>query len=455
MVSVRTTVLCSFLILVLLNCCESTEESRGRRMERGNRATDQSRTGSESPAPRANYWSLPGLPTLASYATSGVSAIGSYVSPTFFGTGAQSPTAVPTERIHIEPVRRASSTGPPYRGALSSAVEQQLKENNRFYKNEGIIRHIKLSKEELHELFVREKRQEESENQGNSSEDEDATHKNTNHPSSNPQTEHSPKTQSVPLRKQPGNAPYILKDGIAVFQLDPSFSNPPTDDLNQNKPIAAESSASTSSKPISQVLLSTLEKEEEEKVNNHPVIDCPDIPLPKVHIPPKRPPGPDPRSRVRRSSSLNTIIEQQGLKFSKEFHILRPPPSQSSSSVVISIFNLALSSFDSKFVVKKDLRIHYFARKTKIEDQINWYDHIVIDNLCDAGKIAELMGGPNFKKPIVIFVHGFLSDEAIILDYAQEFMSQKDYQMIGISWVRGSSNTMSYETAKKRTVEVI
>lgn len=186
------------------------------------------------------------------------------------------------------------------------------------------------------------------------------------------------------------------------------------------------------------------------------MIDCPDIPVPKVHITPKHPPPEtNPRSKLRRSSTLDTRVELPGLKYSKEFHILRPPPSQSSSSIVISIFNLAVSSFDSQFLVLKDLRIHYFARKTIIKDEEKWYEHIVIDDLCDAGKIAELMNNSHFEKPIAIFVHGFLSDEAIILDYAQEFMSQKNYQMIGISWVRGSSSTMSYETAKKRTVEVI
>lgn len=116
MVSVRTTsiVICSFLILVLLNCCESIDESRGSRLERGrplNRVTDQSRRAqSQPPSPRANYWSLPALPasitSIASYASSGVSAIGSYVSSTIFGTGAQSPTAVPAEHTHIE--KRAS-----------------------------------------------------------------------------------------------------------------------------------------------------------------------------------------------------------------------------------------------------------------------------------------------------------------------------------------------------------
>lgn len=120
---------------------------------------------------------------------------------------------------------------------------------------------MNLSTEQLHELFVRRKRQEESENPGNSSEDEDATHENTHHPSSNPQTVHSPTTQSVPLPKQPGDVPYIVVDSIAIFQLDQSFSNSPTDDLNQNKPTAAESSTSTLPKPIAQVLSSTLEKE--------------------------------------------------------------------------------------------------------------------------------------------------------------------------------------------------
>lgn len=173
---------------------------------------------------------------------------------------------------------------------------------------------------------------------------------------------------------------------------------------------------------------------------------------------PSSSPGRRPRPPPRRHSTVDTQMPIQAIH-KPEFFLRRHETSQSSSSLMLTIYDVislaANTIAGTEFAAENDLKFHYFARKILITDKKDWYDHLVIDSIKDADKMVKLIIYQHFDKRIVIFVHGFLSDESLIDDYAQEYMAEKNYQVIGISWIKGSSSTMNYSVAKDRAIEVI